>query len=400
MLKKVLSVFCFICCTLSCTVVCRADSDFLNGMSLEQTKKESACRDAYLQVIENMAESGEISDADVMGYAQIELEGAEYPILLIHSYTGNEWLSYQDGTVLSGTYPFGSESTYQNMLVLQSSPSYSDNSKKIESSLWIRYEVDDDGALAIKDYYAQAVSEWLGLGAPSDSEWLGLGAPSDEFTGSPAFWNAHDELSSEEDIPANPNLYLYWDGDLNEEFYDEYEAEHKDVIDVSRLSELPLFKNDELAFEAETEPNIDSANSIKVAADNNEEWEAVRSAGMRVGYPITVPGDFYTDGQEQYKETGYILPQSATKYLTEEDVAHLSMKGCCYARNEIYARHGRQFNASELKDYFTAQTWYEGTVSPDDFTDNYSRSVFNDYEYQNATFLWDYETENGMYWPE
>ena len=135
-------------------------------------------------------------------------------------------------------------------------------------------------------------------------------------------------------------------------------------------------------------------------ADTEEEWEAVWKAGLEVGDPLVVPGEMYADGISRLKETGYILPQSASKYLTESDVAHLSMKGCCYARNEIYARHERQFKAAELKNYFENCSWYLGNVSPDDFDDSYSRAVFNDYEYQNASFLWRYETDHGMYWPE
>ena len=135
-------------------------------------------------------------------------------------------------------------------------------------------------------------------------------------------------------------------------------------------------------------------------ADAKSDWNAVNEAGLTSGDPVTVPGDFYTDTQDRYKDTGYILPQSATQYLTEEDIAHLTMKGCCYARNEIYARHGRLFNAAELVNYFNARSWYDGTVSPDDFNESYTQSVFNEYEYANAYFLLKYEEEHGMYWPE
>ena len=134
--------------------------------------------------------------------------------------------------------------------------------------------------------------------------------------------------------------------------------------------------------------------------DASDDWDAVEEAGLTAGEPVTVSGDLYTDGQERYKETGYILPQSASRYLTEEDIAHLTMKGCCYARNEIYARHGRLFSASELQTYFDDRDWYEGYIDPDDFDEEYTKSVFNEYEYANAYFLLTYEQEHGMYWPE
>ena len=144
----------------------------------------------------------------------------------------------------------------------------------------------------------------------------------------------------------------------------------------------------------------DYEDSDTSSADSSDDWDAVYEAGLTAGEPVTVPGDLYTDGQERYKETGYILPQSASQYLTEEDIAHLTMKGCCYARNEIYARHGRLFSASELQTYFDDRDWYEGYIDPDDFDEEYTKSVFNEYEYANAYFLLTYEQEHGMYWPE
>ncbi len=147
-------------------------------------------------------------------------------------------------------------------------------------------------------------------------------------------------------------------------------------------------------------PDDDPTNTGINQAENDADWDAVHEASLVAGDPVTVPGDFYADGQERYKETGYILPQSATKYLTEEDIAHLSMKGCCYARNEIYARHDRQFNAVELQDYFNSRSWYTALVAPEEFSDDYAKSVFNEYEFYNANFLWKYETDHGMYWPQ
>ena len=54
-----------------------------------------------------------------------------------------------------------------------------------------------------------------------------------------------------------------------------------------------------------------------------------------------------------------------------------------YAKNEIYARHGRQFASKELQDYFNSKSWYNGTISPSSFNE----SVFNDYERKNIQTL-------------
>lgn len=83
----------------------------------------------------------------------------------------------------------------------------------------------------------------------------------------------------------------------------------------------------------------------------------------------------------------YILPESNSRYLTKADVEGLSLREINYAKNEIYARHGRRFNSKELQDYFDSKSWYNGTISPDKF----NTSVFNKYELKNAEFLRDIE---------
>ena len=50
----------------------------------------------------------------------------------------------------------------------------------------------------------------------------------------------------------------------------------------------------------------------------------------------------------------YILPDSATRRLTQADVAGLTWEQCCLARNEIYARHGRIFQTKQIAAYFEA----------------------------------------------
>ena len=59
----------------------------------------------------------------------------------------------------------------------------------------------------------------------------------------------------------------------------------------------------------------------------------------------------------------------------------------CYAKNEIYARHGRQFKSRELQDYFNQKSWYYGYIPADTF-DN---STLNKFEVANAELLQRYE---------
>ena len=82
-------------------------------------------------------------------------------------------------------------------------------------------------------------------------------------------------------------------------------------------------------------------------------------------------------------ESPEILPQSDDRILTERDVSDLSLQEINYAKNEIYARHGRRFQSKELQDYFNAQSWYHSTVDAEDF----SESWLSDIEKKNAEFL-------------
>lgn len=94
----------------------------------------------------------------------------------------------------------------------------------------------------------------------------------------------------------------------------------------------------------------------------------------------------------------YIFSDSDSRLLTDADIAGMSAKELNYARNEIYARHGRIFDAAELADHFNSRSWYEGTLSAEDFDE----SILSDTEKQNIAFLEDAENalEPGGYQPQ
>ena len=79
----------------------------------------------------------------------------------------------------------------------------------------------------------------------------------------------------------------------------------------------------------------------------------------------------------------YIFVDADIRYLTQEEVDKLSLQAVCYAKNEIYARHGRIFLSTELQEYFNDKSWYQGTVEAEKF----SPSVFNKYESDNIQIL-------------
>lgn len=103
---------------------------------------------------------------------------------------------------------------------------------------------------------------------------------------------------------------------------------------------------------------------------------------------------------EPEESTGQILPDSNSRYLTDADLTNLSLQQICYAKNEIYARHGRKFLSDELTDYFNSQPWYTGSIEAADFTEEMVDAVFNEYEKANMRFLADWEEKYGAYNPQ
>lgn len=89
---------------------------------------------------------------------------------------------------------------------------------------------------------------------------------------------------------------------------------------------------------------------------------------------------------ESKTDNDYVLPDSSTKYLTEEDLQGLTAEELRIARNEIMARHGRQFNDPALAAYFESKDWYNGTVDPETF-DSQVGEILNEYEMQNVELI-------------
>ncbi len=85
--------------------------------------------------------------------------------------------------------------------------------------------------------------------------------------------------------------------------------------------------------------------------------------------------------------SSYIFPDSNSRKLSGSELQGLSKTTLRYARNEIYARHGRRFNDASLQNYFNGKSWYSGSISPDSFNDN----VLNSVERYNIELIKSYE---------
>lgn len=86
-------------------------------------------------------------------------------------------------------------------------------------------------------------------------------------------------------------------------------------------------------------------------------------AELNASIQITASGIHY-DADE------YVLAISSICPLNEELLEYLSDNDLWIAKNEIYARHGRQFKNEYLQQYFNRCTWYEGTIPAEQFEES------------------------------
>lgn len=86
-------------------------------------------------------------------------------------------------------------------------------------------------------------------------------------------------------------------------------------------------------------------------------------------------------------DSEYILPNSDSQYLSDADISGMDADKLALARNEIFARHGYKFQDPTFANYFASKSWYTPLYGADEFSD----SVFNEYERKNIEFIKNHE---------
>ena len=100
--------------------------------------------------------------------------------------------------------------------------------------------------------------------------------------------------------------------------------------------------------------------------------------------PATQPAttDAATTQSATPANSDYILPDVQTRVYSTAELEQLSTDELWYARNEIFARHGRGFLNPELQSYFNSKPWYtRNPIDPDTFDSTVTLSAT---EQQNA----------------
>lgn len=98
----------------------------------------------------------------------------------------------------------------------------------------------------------------------------------------------------------------------------------------------------------------------------------------------------------EYMDMDYMIEDSSLREVSDADLQGLSLAQLRIARNEIFARHGRQFRDTALNQWFYSKEWYLNLpekFSPDDF-DSIRPSPLSKLEIQNIDFISNYEKDN------
>jgi len=82
--------------------------------------------------------------------------------------------------------------------------------------------------------------------------------------------------------------------------------------------------------------------------------------------------------------TDYIITDSATRVIAESELTSLSAWQLKVARNEIYARHGREFVHKDLQCYFATKAWYQ-------INESFTESALSTTETKNIATIQAYE---------
>ena len=88
-------------------------------------------------------------------------------------------------------------------------------------------------------------------------------------------------------------------------------------------------------------------------------------------------------GVDAAKAFNLLVPDASRRVYSNEEIGMLPLVLTNYAKNEIYARHGRKFQSKELQDYFGEQPWYQPSIETSDFDEN----MLNANEKENARLL-------------
>ena len=113
---------------------------------------------------------------------------------------------------------------------------------------------------------------------------------------------------------------------------------------------------------------------------------------LSIDYVELVPCLSDPTGISDPVSSDYLYP-SDSQYITEYELNQYTHDEIVLIRNEIYARHGCNFNDPTIRSYFESQSWYYPIDGLN--ASNFDSSVLNEYELTNIDTILAYEREMG-----
>ena len=203
-----------------------------------------------------------------------------------------------------------------------------------------------------------------------------------------------------------------WKSTANEYMLIPYIKDGKELIEF-RLYGEAKFLLEGLSFSKTEQNGLKVSGKMRNLKDNswNGDADVTWNSLETIDYPIVTltNGTEFTDvdmgGDYSYaglvNSTGqsnagtatnaseFIFPYANERLIARGEYESLDAATLRLAINEIYARHGRQYDTQDLNAYFSSKSWYRPQYSKSEF-DKIESQVLNSYERENIKILTGY----------
>ena len=227
-----------------------------------------------------------------------------------------------------------------------------------------------------------------------------------------------EELSYDSGAVNKSNIFASYPGDAmwkstaNEYMLIPYIKDGKEQIEF-RLYGEAKFLLEGLSFSKTEQNGLKVSGKMRNLKDNswNGDADVTWNSLETIDYPIVTltNGTEFTDvdmgGDYSYaglvnsagqsnigtatNASEYIFPYANERLITRGEYESLDAATLRLAINEIYARHGRQYDTQDLNAYFSSKSWYRPQYSKSEF-DKIESQVLNSYERENIKILTGY----------
>lgn len=227
-----------------------------------------------------------------------------------------------------------------------------------------------------------------------------------------------EELSYDSGAVNKSNIFASYPGDAlwkstaNEYLLIPYIKDGKEQIEF-RLYGEAKFLLEGLSFSKTEQNGLKVSGKMRNLKDNswNGDADVTWNSLETIDYPIVTltNGTEFTDvdmgGDYSYaglvnstgqSNTGtatnaseYIFPYANERLIARGEYESLDAATLRLAINEIYARHGRQYDTQDLNAFFSSKSWYRPQYSKSEF-DKIESQVLNSYERENIKILTGY----------